>query len=321
MRVLVIGAVRSTERTISGLIRNGVVPVAILGYDFHINGRNEPSGFCDLSVIAKEHSIPFKPFYNINDVDIIAWAKSLKLDAVFATGFSQLLSSPWFTVAKNGCIGFHPTKLPKGRGRAPLAWLILNEQEGAANFFSMTDRADDGPIFVQIPFDIEIEDNASSVEKKILGAIDKALDRWIPRLLEGDWTSTIQDESSASYYGLRKPIDGYVDWKNDSTNIYKLVKASSSPHPNAFTFYKNFRVEILDAAFYNDQPFIGVLGRVLDVKNDNWLLVQCSDHPLWIKYQSPHIIKIGQDLGIDFVSTVLRLNEEIEKLKGKMNEK
>ena len=83
---------------------------------------------------------------------------------------------------KLGCIGFHPTLLPKGRGRAPLAWLILKEKKGAASFFLMDKKADSGPVFVQEPFEIEDNDDASRVEKKIEIAIEKALDKWLPEL-------------------------------------------------------------------------------------------------------------------------------------------
>ena len=80
MRVLVIGSVVSTERVIEGLIRNGLKPVAILGYDYRKGGKNCPSGYVDLSVISKGNEILFKSFSKINDDKHLLWASNLNLD-------------------------------------------------------------------------------------------------------------------------------------------------------------------------------------------------------------------------------------------------
>ena len=314
------GSVSSTERIISGLIRNNLAPIGILGYDYTKAQKRKPSGYCDLSIIANKYSIDFMSFSDVNSKEVLGWVKTLDLEVIFAVGFSQLLSETWFSLAKMGCVGFHPTKLPRGRGRAPLAWLVLNEAEGAANFFQMTAKADEGNIYVQEPFDITITDSAESVEFKILKSIDIALDRWLPRLKNGDWTNWSQDGSKASYYGLRKPKDGYVNWSTSHLGIYKLIKATSSPHPNAFSFCQSERIDIVDSKFYQGVDFKGVVGRVLDTAIGNWLLVQCEDRPLWIRFRSDVVreIRVGTDLGINLVEEILSLKSELNELKRKV---
>ena len=47
------------------------------------------------------------------------------------------------SIANKVNIGFHPTALPRGRGRAALAWLILKRENGAATFFELRDGVDD----------------------------------------------------------------------------------------------------------------------------------------------------------------------------------
>ena len=56
-------------------------------------------------------------------------------DLLFVTGLSQIVKPPLLNLPRIGCIGFHPTWLPKGRGRAPLGWLVLDGVPGAATFF------------------------------------------------------------------------------------------------------------------------------------------------------------------------------------------
>ena len=83
-------------------------------------------------------------------------------------------------IPRLGSVGFHPTFLPAGRGRAPLAWLTLDTGPGAASFFLIDDGIDSGPIFVQEPFEVTPQDYAGDVGTKLLDATTRALDRWLP---------------------------------------------------------------------------------------------------------------------------------------------
>lgn len=320
MKVLVIGSVNSTERTIQGLVRNGVSLVGILGYDYNINNKIQPSGYCDLSIIAAQLNIAFRPFDSINNESHLDWAKKLEVDLIFAVGFSQLLSPEWFKVSKKGCIGFHPTLLPQGRGRAPLAWLILEEKQGAANFFLMGAEADDGPLFEQKIFEVKQDDTVQDITDKVLVAIDNALDNWIPRLLRGEWNPTPQNHEIATYYGLRKPKDGIIDWSKPAQQTYNLIRASLSPHPGAFTYFKNELVEIIDVNYKDRESIKGVNGRVLKKKDAQWFYVQCYDEPLWIKFSLniANSVKIGSDLIFNMKIELDKIEERIRSIEKQL---
>ena len=182
-QILVIGSVASTAQTIKSLISNGFSLNGILGHD-PIN-KNDISGWYDLSNLAREKKIDFHGFKKINAQKCIDWAKNKNPDIIFAVGFSQLLDSEWFKIPKLGIIGFHPTKLPKGRGRAPLAWTILEKKDASATFFLMEKEADSGPIFIQEIIKLSKFDDAKSLEKKIIQGIKVALDKWLPNLKKG----------------------------------------------------------------------------------------------------------------------------------------
>lgn len=320
MKVLVIGSVNSTERIIQGLVRNGIKPIGILGYDFNINNKIRPSGYCNLSKIAAELNVPFRPFDSINDKENLDWAKKFEVDLIFAVGFSQLLIPQWFKVSRKGCIGFHPTLLPKGRGRAPLSWLVLEEQQGAASFFLMGAGADDGPIFEQISFEVKEDDSIKSLTEKVLEAIDIALDNWIPKLLRGEWAPEPQNQDTASYYGVRKPKDGIIDWSLSSQQTYRLIKASLTPHPGAFTYFRNSLIEIIDVSNTDCERIKGVVGRVLMKKDKQWFMIQCCDEPLWVKFSLPisRSVKIGSDLTFDFKTEFTKMEERIRNLEDKI---
>lgn len=314
--VIVIGAVNSTAETIHSLVRNGIMPKGILGYA--PAEIEDVSGWTNLKEVAEKYEIPFKSFLKINDEENIEWARLKKPEIIFAVGFSQLLNKSWLDMPTLGCIGFHPTKLPKGRGRAPIAWLILNEKKGASSFFLMGEGADDGPVFVQKEFIIESTDNASIIEGKILAALSKALDEWLPKLKNGEWKPIPQNEKQASWFGKRSPVDGIIDWNDSAKNIDKLIKASSYPYPGSFTFHNHEKLIIWESTQEKEIDIKGVTGRILIINDSKGLLIQCGEGLIWIKNLSKKIsqFRVGQKLGYNTQVEINKIWTEINKLKN-----
>jgi methionyl-tRNA formyltransferase len=281
MKVLVIGAVGTTALTIEMLNKHGFDIVGVLGHE-PIN-KNRVSGLNDLDSLCLSLRIEYQGYQNINNTDHIAWAQAKKPDVIFAVGFSQLLNQQWLTMPTKGCIGFHPTVLPQGRGRAPVAWTIIEGKNGAANFFLMGEGADDGPIFIQEIFELTDADDAESFVPKLRKAIVKALDRWLPELKSGEWNPQYQDESKATYYGKREPCDSLINWNKSAIEIDRLIKASAKPHPGAFTFFKDNLITIWKSRINQTDSFIGVVGRILMIK-ENMLLIQCGEKSsIWLE--------------------------------------
>ncbi|MCD4768757.1 MAG: formyl transferase, partial [Bacteroidales bacterium] len=276
------------------------------------------SGFVNNSQACVANAIDYFPFKQTNVQVHIVRMRKIKPEVLFAVGFSQLLSSDILLIPNLGCIGFHPTILPEGRGRAPVAWLILEEKNGAASFFLIGEGADDGPVFIQSQFEVGSDDNAKSVQSKILHSIDDALDRWLPDLISGKWDPIPQDNELASYYGKRNPLDGWIEWRNNAINIDRLIRATTNPYPGAFTVYKDRKLIIWESKLENNLKIKGVTGRVLISRNDK-ILVQTGNGLIWLMHyelvdESEKIIipkiKVGEKLGY---------NSEYELLKLKKN--
>ena len=109
--ILVIGAVQTTAVTIEKLVEHQFNIVGVLGHEPKNQAR--VSGLSDLRSIAAKHNLDFRAFKGINHETHVNWAAEKKPDIIFAVGFSQLLHDVWLQMPKLGCIGFHPTKLPK----------------------------------------------------------------------------------------------------------------------------------------------------------------------------------------------------------------
>lgn len=313
--VLVIGSVKTTKHTIKQLVKNGFNVVGILGHEPKDN--NLVSGWTNLRQLAKEYLIDFRGFKRVNDIEHIEWAASKDIDIIFAVGFSQLMSLDWLQMPKLGCIGFHPSFLPKGRGRAPIAWMILEKSYGSATFFLMGEGADDGPVFVQETFKVEDSDDASSIEIKIESAINKALERWLPELKNGVWNPVPQDELQATLTGKRSIEDGHINWNSSAYQIDRLIKASTKPHPGAYTYLKDQKMIIWKSSLEKEIPIKGVVGRILIIDQEKGFLVQCGEGLIWLKSITvDDKIKpvVGSKLGYNVEDEIFKIKQALKKI-------
>ena len=316
MNILVIGAVNSTKWTIESLIEHDFKVVGVLG--LMPQKKNHISGWYDLNSMCSRYGLDYYGYEDINDDESFLWANERNPDIIFAIGFSQLLKPRWISLPKYGCIGFHPTLLPSGRGRAPLAWLILDDAPSAVSIFLIEEGADSGPVFVQEPFKVEPKDSAAGVEGKIEKAFYSAMNKWLPLLSQGEWNPQSQDELGASWYGLRKPEDGVIDWNRSAIDIDRLVRATSRPHPGAYSFYRNSRVIIWDCTLEKDSKIKGVVGRILKIDSKKGTLVQCGKHHLWINnlewIDDRHELRVGQKFGFSVENEIYNLKKLIENV-------
>lgn len=312
-RIGIAGGVGSTRRVLEKLIRHGADIRGVLGLSF--DSSSGVSGYARLDDLALSNGLPYADFSDINAPDVTELIKAWKLDVLFVVGLSQLVRTRLLRVPRIGCVGFHPTALPLGRGRAPGAWVTLRQAPGAATFFVMDKGADSGPILVQEPYCVLPDDYANDVLARALNAMDCALDHWLPEFLAGSWNPVPQDELLASYLGKRCPEDGLIDWKDSAADIRALVRAASRPHPGAYTYLDGRRLVIWKADV-EEIPFKGVTGRILQIDENGCPLVQTGMGLLrLIEWEMPdrgtvprRLFRVGIRLGyiVEDEITVLR---------------
>lgn len=274
------GSVGSSHRTLQGLLRHGANLVGVLGLS--PEAATKVGGYCRLDDVALNAGIPYVEFRNINHPTVVQTVRIWAPDLLFVVGLSQLVKSELLRVPRLGCVGFHPTLLPEGRGRAPVAWLILDRRPGAATFFLMDEGVDSGPILAQEPFLVCERDYASDVVERLERAIDAALDRWLPHLLAGEWYPRAQRHVVASYNGRRVPEDGLINWACTAEEIHALIRASSRPHPGAYTYFNGYKVIIWRAEIELEMPFRGVIGSVVCADVQRGCLIQTGNGLLWL---------------------------------------
>jgi len=313
MKIAVVGGVVSSMVLVQALIRHGICQIMVWGYE--PSETNLVSGWRDLRKLAGKHRLPFEGFQKIENCE--ESLRNFEPDVLFVVGLSQIIPPSMLDIACKANIGFHPTCLPRGRGRAALAWLILKSQDGAATFFEICEGVDDGPIYEQEHFSVSDTDDTSDVEAKLLAAERVALDRLLPRLKSGDYSTIVQDHEQADWLGRRAPEDGWVNWRRPSDELLRLIRASAPPHPGAYTFCLSHRLVLLKAEL-SDRRETGVVGRIMTIAPNSGFEVQTGDGVVRViewHCDTGWKPRVGQLLGYYAEAEIFELRARIEQLE------
>ena len=320
-KIILIGSVNSSRKTLEKLIEHQLNVVAVLG--LHPDAAANVSGYCDLSALSANNNIPFQYFTKVNDNEIVDFVQSKSPDLVFVVGLSQMIREDLLSIPKYGLIGYHPTRLPEGRGRGAIAWIILGKVQGAASFFKMDEGMDSGSIWSQVNYDVNENDDATSVVQQILGAIEKALDAVLPDLKNGIFVTTPQDESKATYLGKRNHEDGIIHWKQSSASIHQLIRATTTPLPGAYSYIGTKKIVILQASISEITNHLGVAGRVVIADAELGIHVQTGTGLLKIeKVEGIEIstLKVGNTLAFNFEKEYFNLLNRIETIENQLKD-
>ena len=260
MRIVFIGAILFSEKTLSKLIKLGANVVGVCTLEkSHFN-----SDYVDLTPLSAQHKIPIRYSRDINSDDSISWIKFLSPDIIFCFGWSQLLKSHLLNIAPMGVLGYHPAALPSNRGRHPLIWaLILDLEETASTFFFMDEGADSGDILSQRPITISENDNAGTLYQRITETALEQIEEFIPALASGNYQRLAQDHSKSNTWRKRGKNEGKIDWRMSANSIHNLVRGLSKPYVGAHFVMKEKQVKVWKTEVINDKEKNIEPGKVL----------------------------------------------------------
>ena len=164
------------------------------------------------------------PILRIEDInDEINFLKTLNPDFVVIAGWRQIIDKKLLNVFKNRVIGFHPTMLPFGRGKAPIINTILNDiRYSGVTLYYFNETIDGGDIIGQEPFVVEENDYAIDVYRKATNSAKFLIKKFFPMLVNGNAPRWKQDESKVVMFG--DPVcDDEDKMKRAFSYPYKLI--------------------------------------------------------------------------------------------------
>jgi methionyl-tRNA formyltransferase len=280
INVLLIGCVASSEVALRSLL--GLKQVTLVGIVTRRASKFN-SDFVNLAPIAEANNIPLLLVEETSDSSHQEdWIRARRPDLIFVIGWSKLLPEEVLRICPNKVVGFHPSALPKNRGRHPIVWaLALGLTETATSFFLMDSGTDSGPIVSQYPVSISPSDTAESLYQKILALIPKQIAEITYGFLENTLMPLEQDKARATYWRKRSEHDGQIDWRMSAGNIYNLVRALSKPYPGAHFMHQGHVVKVWSCTVEPSAPLNAEPGKVLLVKNRE-VVIKAGEHAIRI---------------------------------------
>ncbi|MBA2175357.1 methionyl-tRNA formyltransferase [Halobacillus locisalis] len=276
MRAILIGSVGSSKVVLEEIIKVNF-PIDMV-YSLDEKYSTNVSGYEPIHELAEANNIPYRKFRKINDAEHVKEIQEISPDYIFVIGLSQLVKKDIISAAKKGVIGFHPTALPKYRGRAALVWqILLGVTDAKCSLFFIDEGIDSGDIIGQERYSIKETDYVINVMNNSREALRTLSNKVLPQIMNESIQPKSQNEEEATYLLKRTPEDGEINWSKPISDIYRLIRATSKPFPGAFSDYDGesktifWRAECLE-----NSKYVGVPGQIANI-TDEYIDIVCID--------------------------------------------
>lgn len=312
--IVYLGCTETGETVLRTLLERDVPVSEVVTIGPERAERAAVSGYRDLGELAHEHDLStyYPETYALDSDADQDHFRELSADLMIVNGWQRLVPTPVLETLERDALGIHGSAfgLPKGRGRSPLNWSLV---EGLDRFLLSVIRlapdADAGGVAATRKFDITEHDDIRTLYYKTAMATEEMLLDVVGPLLRGEFEFEEQS-GEPTYYPKRNPEDGAVNWGDTTTDIYNLVRAVARPYPGAFTEYEGRRIEIWEAIPFSsdcatETPH-GEVVRVFEATGDfvvstadGTLLVTDWDADGWVPESGMEFTSLGDHGRVD----------------------
>ena len=211
----------------------------------HQAGQNVFLCKSSVAIQAKKHGFPILSHGNLSTLKFTGKVKSLKADLGIVAGSGEELSEAVRNAFGGGCIGIHPSLLPKYRGPSPISWAILKgEKKTGVTGFRVTDQPYAGAVLVQRETMIRPDEIWFELHYRLARIACDAIDAALKTLNEDLHHAGVpQDESQTTSAPELKEADCLLCF-DESAETIALKCRASWPWSSAFSKYVNKKGEV-----------------------------------------------------------------------------
>jgi UDP-4-amino-4-deoxy-L-arabinose formyltransferase/UDP-glucuronic acid dehydrogenase (UDP-4-keto-hexauronic acid decarboxylating) len=201
----------------------------------HADDPAEGDWFESVAEVARSAAIPVLAPPSPNGPEVAAALAPLGADLFLSVWYRRLLGPHLLRLPRVAALNLHGSLLPAYRGRAPVNWVLVNgERVTGVTLHHMTPEADAGDIVAQAPIEIEPEDTALTLYRRMVEVGVDLLGEWYPRVLAGTAPRIPQDPGQATLWPRRRPEHGRIEWSWPARRIADMIRAVTHPYPGAF---------------------------------------------------------------------------------------
>lgn len=243
MRIILIGQAAFAEKTLDKLLSKGEEVLAVFCFPDAPGGKIDP-----VKQRALQLGIPVHQHKTLKTPEVTEQFVSLKADLAILAFVSQIIPPPVFNAPRFGSICYHPSLLPKYRGRTAINWaLIRGEAVTGLTIFWLDKGIDTGPILLQKEVRVDPNDTTGTLYfNKLFPMGIEAIGEAVDLIKAGNPPRIVQDESKATYDPPCGDEHAKIDWSKPANELYNLIRGCD-PQPGAHSIWQGKRVRIFDA--------------------------------------------------------------------------
>ena len=283
MRIVVHGQQAFGKAVLEVLLERGDDVVAV--YAAPEGKRPDP-----LAEAAATAGLPLVRPASFRDPAVIQGFRALAPDLQVMAFVTLIVPPEFLSVPARGTIQYHPSLLPRHRGRSAINWpVIKGETETGLTVFWPNSGIDTGDVLLQRTTPISATDTLGSVYfdrlfpmgvEALLEAVDLVAAGAAPRIP--------QDEALATYEAPCEQDNAGIDWGKPCRQIHDLIRGCD-PVPGAWTTRGGQALQIFAATPQPARDVAGVGGAMGEVASvgDEGFSVVCADGRLLVTRVRP----------------------------------
>lgn len=254
MRIALIGQAQFGEAVFNDLRAAGEQIVAVSS----IEGTPERPD--PLWAAAQTAGIPVFPTGKLRKDRVLEQYSATRPDLCVMAFVTHILPEPVLFAPTHGSIQYHPSLLPRHRGRSAMHWAIrMGDATTGVTIFWTDEGIDTGPILLQRECPVGPDDTVGSLYfDKMFPMGVEMLTESVRLVREGAAPRINQNEALATYEGPADDSNSAIDWNRPATEVYNLIRGSN-PQPGAHCILYATKVRLFDctATFFDDPDETG----------------------------------------------------------------
>jgi len=242
MRIVLMGQAAFGEKVLGALLNKREQVVAVYLPPDKPGSRADP-----LKESAQQHGIPVFQPQSMRDPVVYDKFVELAPDLGIMAFVTDIVPQSILDCPRLGTIQYHPSLLPRHRGRSAINWAIINGDTITGISILWPDAGiDTGPILLQKEADISPTDTVGSLYyNKLFPLGVEAIMESIDLIYRGEAPRILQDESQATYERPCREKDAVIDWAQPVAKVYNLIRGTN-PQPGAITSLRGRKLKIFE---------------------------------------------------------------------------
>lgn len=259
-RIIFMGTPEISASVLEGIISSGYNVVGLIAQPDRPVGRKKILMPVPTKEVALRHNIPvYQPVKIRKDYEFV---KEIKPDVIITLAYGQIVPQGLLDIPPLGCLNLHGSLLPKYRGAAPIQYALMNNDKVTGmTLMKMVKEMDAGEMYAKEEVNIDLEDNSTSLFKKMGEAALRLILKELPTILEGKLVGTPQDETLVTFAPSIKPEEEKLDLNKSKEELFGFIRALSDS-PGAYFYLEGLKFKIYRSQIISNE-LLGEVGEIV----------------------------------------------------------